>query len=210
MKCTIGLRIAAIQFLVFSIVLFFCVPVSHAHRVIIFAWTEGDTVHTVSKFPGAGKVSGSPVLVCDGAGNRLLEGKTDDKGEFSFKIPKNAPLKIVLQAGAGHKGEWNLSGEEISAALGKKEFVPAPRKSPAAVSGINDFQANAQSGASASMDDQRIESIVEKIMDRKLAPIMTILADLHDPGPSLNDIFGGIGYILGLFGVAAYVASRKK
>ena len=28
--------------------------------------------------------------------------------------------------------------------------------------------------------------------------------------PGMREIFGGIGYILGLFGVAAYVASRKK
>lgn len=28
--------------------------------------------------------------------------------------------------------------------------------------------------------------------------------------PGLSEILGGIGYILGLFGVAAYVASRKK
>ncbi len=28
--------------------------------------------------------------------------------------------------------------------------------------------------------------------------------------PGMREIFGGVGYILGLFGVAAYVASRKK
>jgi hypothetical protein len=28
--------------------------------------------------------------------------------------------------------------------------------------------------------------------------------------PGMSEILGGIGYILGLFGVAAYVASRKK
>ncbi len=28
--------------------------------------------------------------------------------------------------------------------------------------------------------------------------------------PGLSEILGGIGYILGLFGMAAYVASRKK
>ena len=28
--------------------------------------------------------------------------------------------------------------------------------------------------------------------------------------PGMREVFGGIGYILGLFGVAAYVASRKK
>lgn len=38
--------------------------------------------------------------------------------------------------------------------------------------------------------------------------IAALRADLSRPG--VKDIFGGIGYIFGLFGVAAFVASRRK
>jgi nickel transport protein len=38
--------------------------------------------------------------------------------------------------------------------------------------------------------------------------IAALRADLDKPG--LKDVFSGIGYIFGLFGTAAYVASRKK
>lgn len=38
--------------------------------------------------------------------------------------------------------------------------------------------------------------------------IAALRADLEKPG--LKDVFAGIGYILGLFGVAAFVASRRK
>lgn len=38
--------------------------------------------------------------------------------------------------------------------------------------------------------------------------LAALRAELGKPG--LNDIFGGIGYIFGLFGVAAYVASRRR
>ena len=38
--------------------------------------------------------------------------------------------------------------------------------------------------------------------------IAALRADLDKP--SLKDVFSGIGYILGLFGTAAFVASRKK
>ncbi len=38
--------------------------------------------------------------------------------------------------------------------------------------------------------------------------IAALRADLDKPG--LKDVFAGIGYIFGLFGVAAYVASRRK
>ncbi|MFO7716569.1 hypothetical protein [Desulfosarcina sp.] len=38
--------------------------------------------------------------------------------------------------------------------------------------------------------------------------IASLRADLDKPG--IRDVFAGIGYIFGLFGVAAYVASRRK
>lgn len=38
--------------------------------------------------------------------------------------------------------------------------------------------------------------------------IAALRADLDKPG--LKDVFAGIGYIFGLFGVAAFVASRRK
>jgi nickel transport protein len=37
-----------------------------------------------------------------------------------------------------------------------------------------------------------------------------MLADIRQKGPTVADIFAGIGYIFGLVGIAAYVHSRKK
>jgi nickel transport protein len=59
-----------------------------AHKVTIFAWVDGDTVFTESKFSGGKKAINAQVLVFDRDGKQLLEGKTDSKGEFSFKVPK--------------------------------------------------------------------------------------------------------------------------
>jgi nickel transport protein len=38
--------------------------------------------------------------------------------------------------------------------------------------------------------------------------IAALRAELEEPG--LKDVFAGIGYIFGLFGVAAFVAARRK
>ena len=38
--------------------------------------------------------------------------------------------------------------------------------------------------------------------------IAALRADFNKPG--MREIFGGLGYIAGLFGVAAFVASRRK
>jgi hypothetical protein len=38
--------------------------------------------------------------------------------------------------------------------------------------------------------------------------IAALRADINQPG--IKDVFAGIGYILGLFGVAGFVAARRK
>ena len=83
-----------------------------AHRVLIFAYTEGDTVHTESKFVPSTPVKQGKIMVIDQkTGKELLTGQTDDQGKFSFKIPpeaQKADLKIVIEAAMGHKGEFLL------------------------------------------------------------------------------------------------------
>ena len=61
-----------------------------------------------------------------------------------------------------------------------------------------------------STDDERIRKRMEEVLDKKLASIKHLLAKSQDRGPTLQDILGGIGYLLGLAGIAAYMKSRKK
>jgi nickel transport protein len=87
---------------------------AHAHRVNVFAWVEGDTVFVECKYPDGTKVNEGVIKVYDSAGKELLNGKTTAKGEFSFKVPKQDDLKIVLEAGMGHRAEWPLSKQDLA------------------------------------------------------------------------------------------------
>ena len=67
---------------------------AQAHKVTIFAWAEGNRVFTESKFSGGKRVKDGLVTVFDSAGNQLLEGRTDENGEFSFEAPRvDEPLE---------------------------------------------------------------------------------------------------------------------
>ncbi len=91
-----------------------------AHRVNLFAWIEGDTVYVESSFSGGKRVNAGKITVLDPDGTELLRGTTDDNGKFSFKMPKKTELKIVLQAGAGHRAEWTLAAGEIEMPITEK------------------------------------------------------------------------------------------
>jgi nickel transport protein len=48
------------------------------------------------------------------------------------------------------------------------------------------------------------------VLDKKLAPVKEMILKSQEQKPRLQDIMGGVGYIIGLAGIVAYMSSRKK
>jgi nickel transport protein len=62
---------------------------------------------------GGKTVKNGQVDVSDLKGNLLLTGNTDEKGEFSFKVPQKTALKIELKSGMGHQAEWIIGEKKM-------------------------------------------------------------------------------------------------
>jgi len=204
---------SAVVVLFLLCIVFVVVDPASAHRVNVFAWVEGDTIYVESKFAGGRKVKSGKIVVTDPRGNKLLSGQANAQGEFSFKVPKRTDLKIVLIAGPGHRGEWTIRAAEMEDLPSKtasetsveKVIQSVPKKAVA-----NTFVDTRTAAPDTFINPEELESIIETVLDRKLKPIIRMLADIRQDDTSAGDIFAGIGYILGLVGVAAYVQSRKK
>ena len=166
-----------------------------AHNVTIFAWLEGNTVFTESKFSRGKPAKGAQILVYDREGKEILEGKTDNKGEFSFKVPKLTDLRIVLNASMGHKAEWTIPESEIMG-TGSVPENKGGSESP-------DID-------TATLSKEEIKQLIDASLDKKLRPIVRMLTTLNEKGPSVTEILGGIGYIFGLMGIALYFKTRGK
>jgi nickel transport protein len=52
--------------------------------------------------------------------------------------------------------------------------------------------------------------MIDRALDRKLAPVIKLIRDTRKEGPTISEIVGGIGYIFGLFGLVMYLKSRKR
>ena len=175
------------------------VTLAAAHKVYIYAWAEGDTVYTESYFGSKKKVRGGAIQVYDIAGKKLLDGRTNSQGEFVFNAPKRTDLRIVVEAGMGHRSEYILKAEEFSGVLGKGA-EPARNEDN-----------TAESVSPVVADAEQIRAIVEQALDARLKPIIRELAKANrEKGPGLTEVIGGIGYIFGLMGVVMYLKSRKK
>ena len=174
-------------------------PFSSAHRVNIFAFVDGDAVQVECGFNRSQKVKQGTVEVFDATtGAQLLQGTTDDNGVFRFPVTAELrkaghDLNIRIIAGEGHQNDWTVAADEL-ASSGTPKAVPSAAAPVAAVSG----------GATPA----EIERIVDAALDAKLSPIKRMLAEQTEAGPNLRDIIGGIGWIFGLIGVAAYFRRR--
>lgn len=179
-----------------------------AHKVRIFAWEEDGRILTESKFSGGRPAKQVAITVIDSdSGEQLLSGSTDDAGNFAFQLPSSTAqsLEIIVDGGDGHKNSWV---HEISPRQPPQSQVVAaniaedPPNSPPSLPTDTPGQ--------GSLTREEAEKIFTSVLEAKLAPIRKTLAENAEKGTTLQDILGGIGYILGIAGIASYIQSRKN
>ena len=206
-----------------------------AHKVNIFAYVDGKNIVADCFFSKSDKVNHGVVSITDAqTGAVLATGTTDDKGALTIPVPPQAiatghDLKLVLKAGEGHQGDIMIHASEFaalkaSATAKAAEAAPAKAakteaKSRPAAKGETKTDAKTAPGtpsaaAPAAIDEAALTRIVTQAVDQsmesKLAPVKRMLMESAEKGASPTEVAGGIGYIVGLFGIMAFAASRRK
>ncbi len=194
---------------------------SHAHRVNVFAWVEGSEVLVESEFSRGNPVKGGGVEVRRvDTGDVLASGATDDDGLFTFALPEAiqtdpADLEVTVKAGQGHVGNWTVRAQDYAGAAGgsadSASAVPAPEPSEKTVEQGRPSHIAALDAESTEAFQARLEEVIEQKLDEKLTPLVRAVNRMQeDAGPSMSDVFGGIGYLIGLAGLTAYFKSRRE
>lgn len=193
---------------IFFLLLFFS-STAFAHKFIMSTWVEGDTVYLEAGFSDGTTAKHAKIEVFDNSsGDKLLDGETDDSGEFSCKIPKKTELRIHGNAGMGHQGESIIPLEDVA------EAFPGDgadlSESAGSVTAETEAPVVSPTPAAAGISEAELQKIVETAVEKKLRPLLRKMAEQDMKGPSLQDIMGGIGYIIGLIGLGTYINYRRK
>lgn len=196
----------------FAALLFISVAPASAHKVYLFAWAEGDSIHCEAYFSKSRKVKNGKISVFAPDGTSLVKGVTDDKGLFSFKIANKTDLRLELDAGMGHKTEFIITADELFEPSPASTSAPEPSAGQeSTASAAAPTQANPPVAATVQLTRDQIQNIVEKALDKKLAPLTRAVAELKkEEGPGMVEIVGGIGWIFGIMGLAIYFRRPKK
>lgn len=172
---------------------------AQAHRVIASVFPAGSDIEGEIGFSNGEMATEQLVEVFDEDGNRLGEAMTDGDGFFLYTPTEAITHVFFADLGAGHVAEMTMPADEVAAIMG----VAAPVSAPEAAA------QPAEAGVTvASLSDEERAAIAEIVRGemRPLRQEITAYKNQND----FQTILGGIGYIVGLFGLGFYLAARRK
>ncbi len=183
-------------------------PDAYAHKVNMFAYSEGSTIFIEGYFSDGNKAQNSTVTVFDPDGKQLLQGTTDENGQFSFPIPQKTNLHVVLNAGMGHRTEYVIKASELSddVAMSSPEQTNAEDSVDESMNESSDISSSS-SGLEAISNDE-LHKVVERAVGQAIKPLMREVSEMKEER-GFTSIVGGIGFIFGVLGVVFYLKARK-
>ena len=191
-----------------------------AHKLKVFATADGDRIQGSAYFAGGSPAAGATILIQDAEGAVLAHLSPDKDGHFSYQAQTGRDHVVVARTDDGHEARWRIGADELAAALARPgaltQASPAPEpassgalpqdtttapttRPPATTPGV-------ELGAGL---DPRVLAAIEQAVARQVRPLREELNAAQDQ-IRLHDILGGIGYILGLTGLALWLGRRGQ
>lgn len=159
---------------------------AHAHKLSIFATATDGQVQGKVYFP-TGAASGLTVTLVDAEGNVVEKTDSDADGRFKLPLSTSLPLTVVSETVDGHRAEFALDAPEAAESPAESNDTAMPA-----------------TATGASLSEAEIRGIVHE----ELQPLREQLAEQAGRSRA-RDIFGGIGYIVGVFGLVALLKRQS-
>ncbi|MDC0738285.1 cobalt ABC transporter permease [Cognatishimia sp. SS12] len=169
-----------------------------AHKVIVGVFAAGEAIEGELGFSNGDMAAGQEVVVYGPEGQELGRTVTDTDGFFLFTPTQPIAHRFKANLGAGHVADVTMPADDVATILGMTPGVAVPAAVP---------QAESATLRTALSDAERA-AIAAAVRD-EIRPLRREIAAYREKN-DLQTILGGIGYVLGLFGIGFYIAARKK
>ena len=175
-----------------------------AHRLKVFASAIGSSIEGEAYFVGSGPAAGVDVTLRDKADKVLQSGKTGPDGKFALKATGTGDITVTVDAEDGHVARFTVAASELDS--NTPAAVPPAAAALAGDAKLGD--AAMPSAAAAAAAPAVSMADLEIAVARKVAPLAAQI-DALQSALRIQDIIGGIGYIVGIFGLVAFLKSRR-
>jgi len=187
---------------VFLACLLMRVGCAYGHKLKLFAMTEGKTISGYTYFSGGARPRNLTVSILASSGQKLGEIKTNDKGEFTFAAKYRCDHFLTVESGDGHCARFLIKADELPGDLPSLGNVtPKAAEGPA--------ESPTEETACEDAWPVEMEKVIARALSKQLRPLREQLGRLEE-GIRFRDVLGGIGYILGIAGLACYFLARRR
>lgn len=206
------------------------VRIAQAHGMSMFVSTDGSYIEGMAYYDdGRGTRGALAELVIDGEVVATTE--TDDEGRFRFDMPVGSTdVEVRVDPGDGHRATWQLRPDQLVTAPPTEVAAAAPSRagsseepmgaeaatggegSGVADAGLDDTGLTDTGLTDTDLADTDLAAIVAAEVDARVSQQIAGLREelaLEARRKRFTDILGGIGYIVGMMGLAAYLTRRK-
>jgi nickel transport protein len=165
-----------------------------AHKLKVFARVEAGEIVGSAYFVGGARAAGALIRILDPGGTELARLTPDEQGRFRYRPTHPGDYRVEADSGDGHVARWTLTAGEFGSGLTPPAAAAATPKS---------------TSRPAASGDPALAVLVEEAVARQIAPLREQLLAYEDK-VRLHDVLGGLGYILGLAGMALWWRSRTR
>jgi len=190
-----------------------------AHNVVSGVYADGMMIEGEIGFSNGDMAQvGSPVKVYGSEGELIAELTLAEGGVFSYQARTATKHIFKSNLSAGHIAEMVIEANELTPvkplSISDKPLLIERSMDSLKPQTSDDKVENTplQSGGSSlssSITAEQLESIVRSAVAQQIRPLQKEL-QAYKEKVMFRDITGGLGFIFGLFGVAAWMASKRK
>jgi nickel transport protein len=177
-----------------------CFPgTAWAHKLNVFAHVEGHAIRGNAYFPGNVPAQGAQVTAVAPDGRELGRTTSDREGKFVLEARVRSDTKIVAVTEDGHGAEYILRAAELPEDLPAGEEGDRPHLSEPVPS---------LPPAQPAITDGELLGEMQALRGQ----VVELRGQVYDYEQRLRfrDVLGGLGYILGVAGVACYLLSLNR
>lgn len=183
-----------------------------AHKLQVFAFAEGDRIEGTAYFAGGAKAAGARIQIQDTAGQVLAQLTPTEDGQFRYRARTPTDHLIVAESGDGHRAQWRIRADELAGGfpLAGTESPQLQTHETPTSEPTETEHARLSNPVPVFGDpvDPALIAAIDQAVARQVRPLREQLIAAQDE-IRLRDILGGLGYILGLTGLALWWHSRR-
>ncbi|MEG3638506.1 cobalt transporter CbiM [Magnetococcus sp. PR-3] len=192
-----------------SLFLFMCLGFIYtpawAHNMVADVYAEGMAVEGEVGFSSGDMVQGTTVTILNDQGQVLGKTQTNEEGIFTYQAKQVMDHHFYVDAGAGHIVKLILPADQLTGNPATSPVIIQPTQLPQPDPHAHHHNEELISG----VGQQQLERLIETAVAKQVKPLRKQLL-AYENKVRLQDALGGLGYIMGLVGLALWLSSRRK